>query len=1181
MIHRRLISTRGALGLLAAAVLLAMSAGATPALADGVWWNLSSRSAPTNLPPGGEGEIIATATNFGYQEIKGETNLIRITDTLPSKLKAVSIEGGATDGVPNEPVPVPALCTTQKEVEEGHALTCTLPSHTIHEVPDNLSPYTVLRVVVHVKVEPGAQSGEENTVSVEGGETVENKPLAPASLQRPITVSEEPTPFGVEDYKLTPENEDGSTDRQAGSHPFQLTTALDFNQTFELDPNPSLHNFYPSTPALAKDLYVTVPPGLLANTRSLAQCSDLEFSTLLIGGSTLCPGDTAVGVSVVSINEPVALPALTEAVPVFNLAPAPGEPARFGFEIDFVEAVIDTSVLPSGEYAAVVSLHNIPQSVATLSSRVTLWGVPGDPRHDQSRGWECIDGGHFDTSFTPRRHCEPHDEPNAPAYLTLPTDCTKPFKTSVLGDSWAEPGRLLPDDRPAPGDPRWKEKKFTSPALEGCQKLPFNPTIEVTPTEHRASTPTGLKVTIKVPQETTLAAGGLAEDNIKQTTVALPEGILANPGLASGLQTCTPEQVGLEPGAEGTLQAQLENNQFSSEASSCPEAAKIGTVKIISPLLEHPLTGSAYLANQDTNPFASPLVVYLIAYDPHSGVRLKLAGEIQINAAGQITTVFKNTPPLPFETLEVELPNGERAVNTTPPRCGSYKTTTSFTPWSEEPGAPASPLNVSSEFEITEGAGGSPCPSGALPFAPGFQAGSTNRQAGAFTPFTLTIGHADGNQALESIDMKLPPGVAGLISQVTPCPEESALSEACGPESLIGRTTAVSGLGGKPVTLGGQVYLTGPLKATSAHGASPFGLSVVTHAAVGPFDLGNVRVLSTLNVDPTTAAVTVKSEPIPQYVKGVPSQLKQVNVTVERPGNQPFQFNPTNCNPMAVNGTLTGYEGASVAASSPFQVANCASLPFKPKLTAAAGGQASKPNGASLSVKVQSAGLGEANIAKVDLQLPKALPSRLTTIQKACVDAVFNVNPAACGEGSLIGKATVHTPVLKSPLTGPAYLVSHGGAAFPDVEFVLQGEGITLVLDGKTDIKKGITYSRFETAPDAPFTTFETDLPTGPHSALAAYVPVNAKYSLCGTRLAMPTEITGQNGAVVKQTTNVAVTGCHGVKAFKATRAQLLKKALKACKKKRNKSKRVACEKQARKKYGPKKSTKKTKKTKK
>ena len=260
--------------------------------------------------------------------------------------------------------------------------------------------------------------------------------------------------------------------------------------------------------------------------------------------------------------------------------------------------------------------------------------------------------------------------------------------------------------------------------------------------------------------------------------------------------------------------------------------------------------------------------------------------------------------------------------------------------------------------------------------------------------------------------------------------------------------------------------------------------------------------------------------------------------------------------------------------SSPFQVGGCGSLPFKPTLTASAGGKGSKTNGTNLHVDVTSAGLGQANIQKVDLQLPITLSTRNTTLQLACLEAAFNANPASCPQGSVIGTATIHTPVLKSALSGPAYLVSHGGAAFPDVEFVLQGEGVTIVLDGKTDIKAGITYSKFESAPDAPFTTFETELPAGPHSILTPNVPEAEEFSLCKQTLSMPTKITAQDGAVVEQNTPIAVTGCSGVlpsKVVKLTKAQLLAKALKVCrtKYKHKKTKRLACEKQAHKKYGP------------
>ena len=312
------------------------------------------------------------------------------------------------------------------------------------------------------------------------------------------------------------------------------------------------------------------------------------------------------------------------------------------------------------------------------------------------------------------------------------------------------------------------------------------------------------------------------------------------------------------------------------------------------------------------------------------------------------------------------------------------------------------------------------------------------------------------------------------------------------------------------------MYLTGPYK------GAPFGLAIVTPAVAGPFNLGNVVVRSTINVDPNTAAVTATSDPLPQFKDGVQLRLRKVSVDINKSG---FLVNPTNCSPSQVAATLTGLQGTSAQVSSKFEMGGCTGLSFHPELTAEAGGQGSKANGTSFAVKVKSSA-GQANIGKTFLQLPVGLPSRLTTIQKACLAATFEANPASCPEGSNIGMAIAHTPLLANPLVGPAYLVSHGNAAFPDVEFVLQGEGITQVLDGKTDIKNGITYSRFETLPDAPVETFETILPAGPHSALTANVPESEHFSLCNSSLVMPTEITGQNGAVIKQTTHIAVTGC-------------------------------------------------------
>jgi hypothetical protein len=286
-------------------------------------------------------------------------------------------------------------------------------------------------------------------------------------------------------------------------------------------------------------------------------------------------------------------------------------------------------------------------------------------------------------------------------------------------------------------------------------------------------------------------------------------------------------------------------------------------------------------------------------------------------------------------------------------------------------------------------------------------------------------------------------------------------------------------------------------------------------------------------VNPSTAQVTVVSDPLPQSVDGVPVRLKSVNVTVDRPG---FIYNPTNCDAMQVTGTVSGDQpdgspGASVGVSSPFAAAGCADLPFHPVFSVSTQARTSKKDGASLTVKGTFPKGVQANIRSVGVVLPKQLPARLTTIQQACPEAVFAADPASCPVGSVVGTGTARTPVLSSPLSGPAYLVSHGGAAFPDLVVVLQGENVTLDLVGSIDIRHGVTSSTFASVPDAPISSFQLSLPEGPHSGLAAVVPAKAKGSLCGQSLAMPFTITGQNGAVLKQDVKIAVTGCAKAKA--------------------------------------------------
>jgi hypothetical protein len=532
--------------------------------------------------------------------------------------------------------------------------------------------------------------------------------------------------------------------------------------------------------------------------------------------------------------------------------------------------------------------------------------------------------------------------------------------------------------------------------------------------------------------------------------------------------------------------------------------------------LEHPLQGALYLAEQEANPFGSLVALYLVVEG--SGVLVKRAGEVHLNPqTGQISVTFENNPQVPLSEIKVDTFQDPHSSLMNPSSCGEYALASNMTGWNGGVATPSSTSPSNEPFSVTEG-----CSHG---FSPSFSAGTLNGQAGTFSPVSVTFSREDGEQRFADTSVEVPQGLSAILRGVQRCPEPQASNGTCGPESEIGHATVAVGPGPEPFYAPGNVFFTGP------YGGAPFGLSVVARAKAGPFDLGTVVVRARLSVDQHTAQVTVTPDgtgpyAIPTILKGIPLDLRLANVRIDRPG---FTFNPTNCSRLAVSGVMSSTSGTTVPVSSPFQATGCSKLVFKPTFTVSTQARTSKADGASLTVKITKKE-GEANLHKADLQLPVALPARLTTLQKACTEAQFNANPAKCPPASVIGTAKVITPQLEVPVMGPAILVSHGGAAFPDVEFVLQGEGITLIVDGATDIKKGITYSRFETAPDAPFTSFETRLPEGPYSVLATNIPAKAKGSLCGQSLTIPTTLVGQNEAQLNQSTKSAVSGCPKIK---------------------------------------------------
>jgi hypothetical protein len=1077
------------------------------------WWHLASSTRPTRLPSEGTGEIIVTALDVGDAEVNGEAQPLVLVDHLPPGLRPLSLKGisGSGDGTPGSRGPV--VCPTSKQVQEGAALVCSFKG--------TLPSFDQVELRLRVQILETAQSGEENVFEVTGAD-------APtSSVAKALSLSDEPIPFGLEESDLSYENDGGAAATQAGSHPFQQTLSIKVNQD---SPTISEGDYVVHPAGPAKDVVVKLPHGLAGNPSPFPRCTLSKFLTLtFVGGPNECPPQTAVGMAVVTFDEPTFGGLQTASVPVFNVEPAFGEPARFAFLLPITPIYIDTAVRSGShggeneDYEVTASVTNISQVASLISSTVTLWGVPGDSRHASTRGWGCVEASRVTSNDSANPigqqyfPCNPSEEEHPPALLTLPTSCGEPNHAGVAFDSWLEPYTPLS----YPIEP-------ALPSLDGCNQTLFSPAISVTSSTDSASAPSGLDFNLNFHDEGLISGTGLAQSQMKDTVVTLPEGMTINPSAGVGLVGCTPAEYARE-----TLDSE--------PGAGCPNESKLGTVEVTTPLLTTAINGSLFIAQPYENPFPEPeaghpdgtlVALYVVLKNPEMGILLKLAGKVTPNPlTGRLTTSFANNPQLPFDHFNFHFREGQQAPLISPSTCGTYTTQAILTPWSE----PTSPLNETSSFAITKGSGGGACPSGGVPpFDPGITSGLQNNNAGAFSPFYLHLTRTDGEQEIAGFSTNLPEGLTGDLSGIPFCSDAAieaarhktgAQEEAepsCPAASRIGHTLVGTGVGAVLAYVPGKIYLAGPF-----HGA-PFSIVAVTSAVVGPFDLGTVVLRFGLTIDPYTARVSVtptSSEPIPTILRGIVTHVRDIRVYIDR---SKFTLNPTSCNPLTIGSTLNSDLGASKTVTSPFQASNCQALGFKPRFKVSTSGKTSRSKGASLTVKLSYPAGAQANIAKVKVDLPKQLPSRLTTLQKACTAAQFAANPAGCPAASRVGFAKAITPLIPVPLEGPAYFVSHGGEQFPDLIMVLQGYGVTIDLVGSTFINKaGITSSTFKTVPDQPVGSFELTLPQGPFSALAA------NGNLCKAKLTMPTAFDAQNGASVHQTTKIAVTGCPKAKKAK------------------------------------------------
>lgn len=806
---------------------------------------------------------------------------------------------------------------------------------------------------------------------------------------------------------------------------------------------------------------VDVPAGLSTNPEAVPECSMSEFGAEAAPGAfeeSHCSSKTIIGVNKVEVVVPGPTDLPLEGT-VYNLERPPGVPAEFGVALPlealgfpglYAHTLIEggvswhsetglnkeSVVANSGDSHEFFEVHNIGDAPPLLKSVLIYNGTVGE------------NGKHF---------------------LTVPSDCATAQISRIEAESYG--GKFASAVFPPAG-----ELKAT-----GCDKVPFAPEIELTPSQTLPDLPNGVTIHVRASQEEN--GEKISPSALQKAEVLLPEGMTLNPAAANGLEACSDEQFGKGTGRE----------------VACPAGSQIGTVRIETPTLPAgSLVGDIYVGKplNNTPSSGSDYRIFVNAESKRYGVAVQLEGKIEANeTTGRLKTTISENPQIAFSEFILTLSNDGHTPLANPLTCGPTTSATFF------PYTGIGSVQDTDPFTVA-------CATPPFSLSQAVKALPTT--GGSTTSFTLSLGRSDGEQYLQKISAKLPAGLLAKIPSVQLCGEPLAKEGKCPAGSEIGSVSTSLGSGRSPYVLHGSVYLTGP------YNGAPYGLSIVVPAEeVGPYDYGKIVTQAAISIDPYTTRVTVAGE-VPTIVGGVPLRLKALTIAIES-GN--FMINPTNCGVLATETTLTSSMGATDTASTPFQATGCASLGFKPAFSYSTNAYTTKRFGASLNVKM-SQSAGEANIKSVSVTLPMKLPSRTSTLKQACLATTFAANPASCPAASQVGTAKVSTPALPGMLEGPAYFVSHGGAAFPDLDLVLKGDGVTVILVGNTNISKNITHTTFAALPDAPVSSFEMNLPTGEKSALAA----NGDF--CKGKMYMPTTVVGQNGKTINEKIQIHVAEC-------------------------------------------------------
>ncbi|MEX2253396.1 MAG: hypothetical protein WD649_04535 [Thermoleophilaceae bacterium] len=851
----------------------------------------------------------------------------------------------------------------------------------------------------------------------------------------------------------------------AGSHPYQLDFELGLN------PDPGAPSFPDGD---IRDLRIELPPGLIVNPAVVSRCPISVFNTPRSSpyaesdSGESCPDRSQVGT--VEVQTTLA-GGETRRFGLFNLTPPPGVPAQLGFAPYGAPVVLDAHLRPdsSGRYALTIEATDIPQLLDLSGVEMTLWGTPWAASHDGERG-NCLNEAEPQFPWAKCRASSPTNKPLA--YVTMPGSCAPSLDFLALARAWQQPAavsreaaNLDAEGQPAP--------------IEGCDSLDFLPEAEGLLTSTRASSPSGYRFRLTDDQAGLTDPAKRAPTPPRRAVVELPPGTTVNPSVGAGLGVCAP--AGFE-----------RETAFSAQGDGCPNSSKIGEFSVLSPLFETALGGSIYLAAPDDpatagagaeNPFDSLIAIYLVAKLPARGVLVKVAGRIEADPdTGELTGIFEGLPQLPYDELEFDFRAGQRAFLVSPASCGPATTRVEMTPWSGD-----SVAQLANDSQVTSGINGGPCPSAAAPpFSPGAVAGGVNANVGSYTPYFVRLTRADHEQEITSYSLVLPEGISGKLAGIPFCGEAEIAAArsrrgfaetadpSCPAASQVGHTDTGYGVGAALTYAPGKIYLAGPYK------GQPLSLVTINAATVGPFDLGTIVTRSAFAVDPLTAQLQIDaaaSDPIPHIIAGIPLHLREVRVHIDR---HEFTRNPTGCEASQMISTLTGSgarfddqsDDSTATVSAHFQLLNCLTLGFRPRLGLRLRGGTGRGAYPSLRAAYATRGARDANLRRIAVTMPRSLFVAQEHIRGVCTPVRFAAED--CPRGSIYGRAVAHTQLLDEPLRGKVYLRSNRGERpLPDLVTSLRSGEVRIVIEGRVgSSKRGGVRVSFHELPDAPIERF-------------------------------------------------------------------------------------------------------------